>query len=144
MLHNANSFNENITFLTSLNGNRWVNEDVANSMPGLLMVFNKQQGSNQYMATEYAQGQDGSVAEVTHATMYDTGFGHAIGNWEDGSDALFGYWTGSPKISLNGGVEADAGVKVNCSDNSVASAKPFYNSPKSCTFYSISGKSSLK
>jgi hypothetical protein len=136
MLQNSNTFNENISFLTSLNGNRLLNEDSAGGDVGLLMVFNKK-GSNQYIATEYAQAQNGSIGEVTSASMVDLGFGHAIGKWDNGVDALYGYLATTPPIKLKSGAQSDGFIKVNCSDDSAAAPKGFYVNSDSCTFYSI-------
>jgi hypothetical protein len=141
MLHNANKFNANIDFLSNLNGNRWLNEDVASGNPGLFVVFAKQ-SKNQYIATEYQQAQNGSVGEVTTAEMTDLGFGYAIGAWDDGTDAVFGYTTFNPPFKLKGGAKATAEISLNCADDDKAMPKYFYNNRQSCKFFSIDAHNS--
>jgi len=139
MLNNLDQFNQNIDFITSLNGNRLFNSDVSTSGVGLLMVFNKK-SANQYVATEYTQAQNGTVGEVTSATMVDLGFGRAIGTWDDGTDALFGYSNLNPPKKLSGSVSADGEIYVDCADDPAAKPQGYYINQDSCYFYSVPHK----
>ena len=136
MLHNADQFRTNIDFLSSLNGNRWENLEVSAGNPGLFVVFTKL-NANQSIATLYQQAQNGSVGEVTTATMTDLGFGAGIGEWDDGTKALFSYSNFTPAKKIDSAALADARMHLNCVDDEKAMVKPDYVNSDSCTFYSI-------
>jgi len=136
MLHNADEFRTNIELLSSLNGNRWENLEVAAGNPGLFVVFTKL-NANQSIATLYQQAQNGSVGEVTTATMTDLGFGSGIGEWDDGTKALFSYNNFTPVKKISSAILADAKIHLNCVDDEKAMVKPDYVNSDSCTFYSI-------
>jgi hypothetical protein len=133
----SNDFNFDLSVSGPLDTSRWQSLDTVKGDPGLIASVKPVMNSKTrgFTINVYAQGQDGSVGQVTAGTADDLGFGYLEGKWSDGAGLFGTYSVGNPPTSIAKGVSASAGINFNCGqDPAMKSAAPFYSAAKGCIF----------
>lgn len=133
--YQSDSYDLSATEFTGISSAQWFNADLAGNGPGMFAILQSKGGDN-YIATLYAEGQDGSVGKVGTVSFLDVGFGIIDGTWDDGSEVVGGYQLlNNYKVSSS--YLAKAQIQFDCTDNQqmAASMGSLLSSPKACTFY---------